>query len=254
MPVLNESGQSHGHCLRSVLPPLNNSSECSSQTLDGWSVQWVCCQMASSRFGNRSQQHSNLRMNTLTSTPSSGAPMNGSARTDRNTPRTIAALLLSVAIPFGLHAQQQRPVRQAPQAPPASREMARPPGPGNLTPPGPVMPPPRPTAPEFRSWDGRGNNTANPTWGSAGTQYLRERSGAAYADGLSMPPGSFPMSSPPKVTKSRPTPAGFPPRSTNSGNSSTTIWDWPCRAAPNAWISRSREGMSISTPSPPARR
>ena len=52
------------------------------------------------------------------------------------------------------------------------------------------MPPPRPTAPEFRSWDGRGNNTANPTWGSASTQYLRETSGAAYTDGLSMPPGA----------------------------------------------------------------
>jgi hypothetical protein len=52
------------------------------------------------------------------------------------------------------------------------------------------MPPPRPAAPEFRSWDGRGNNTANPTWGSASTQYLRETSGAAYTDGLSMPPGA----------------------------------------------------------------
>ena len=53
-----------------------------------------------------------------------------------------------------------------------------------------MMPPPRPAAPEFRSWDGRGNNTANPTWGSASTQYLRETSGAAYTDGLSMPPGA----------------------------------------------------------------
>ena len=72
-------------------------------------MQWGCCQKATSRFGNRSQQHSKPRMNTLHSTPSSGAPINGLARTDRKTPRTIGALLLSVAIPFGLHAQQQRP-------------------------------------------------------------------------------------------------------------------------------------------------
>ena len=107
-----------------------------------------------------------------------------------STPRTIGALLLSIAIPFGLHAQQQRPAPPAPQAPPPTREMPRPPGPGNLPPRGPMTPPQKPTAPEFRSWDGRGNNPANPTWGSASTQYLRETSGAAYADGLSMPPGA----------------------------------------------------------------
>ena len=107
-----------------------------------------------------------------------------------STPRTIGALLLSIAIPLGLHAQQQRPAPPAPQAPPPTREMPRPPGLGNLPPRGPMTPPQKPTAPEFRSWDGRGNNPANPTWGSASTQYLRETSGAAYADGLSMPPGA----------------------------------------------------------------
>src|SRR3954462_3248270 len=40
---------------------------------------------------------------------------------------------------------------------------------------------------EDRSIDGSGNNLANPLWGSAGTDYLRELSGAHYADGISMP-------------------------------------------------------------------
>ncbi len=48
---------------------------------------------------------------------------------------------------------------------------------------------PRP-APEFRSYDGSGNNPAHPAWGAAGAQYLRERSGAHYADGLNAPAGA----------------------------------------------------------------
>src|SRR2546423_11537144 len=40
---------------------------------------------------------------------------------------------------------------------------------------------------EDRSYDGTGNNLANPLWGSAGTDYLREASGAHYADGIWTP-------------------------------------------------------------------
>lgn len=130
-------------------------------------------------------------MNTVHFTPSSRTPIHSPSRGIRNAPRTIGALLLTVAIPLGLTAQQQRP--PTPQAPPAIRETLRPPGPGTPPPPGAVMPTPppaRPAAPEFRSWDGRGNNRANATWGSASTAYLRETSGAAYADGVSAPAGA----------------------------------------------------------------
>src|SRR5262245_57375157 len=40
---------------------------------------------------------------------------------------------------------------------------------------------------EDRTFDGSGNNLANPLWGSAGTDYSREASGAHYADGISAP-------------------------------------------------------------------
>lgn len=42
----------------------------------------------------------------------------------------------------------------------------------------------------FRSYDGMGNNRANASWGAAGTQYLREASGAHYPDGRSAPAGA----------------------------------------------------------------
>lgn len=45
-------------------------------------------------------------------------------------------------------------------------------------------------APAFRSYDGLGNNPFHPTWGSAKTPYLRERSGAHYSDGISTPAGA----------------------------------------------------------------
>src|SRR4051812_43713477 len=45
----------------------------------------------------------------------------------------------------------------------------------------------RPVRAEDRSFDGSGNNLANPLWGSAGTDYLREASGAHYADGIWSP-------------------------------------------------------------------
>src|SRR5262245_65624514 len=40
---------------------------------------------------------------------------------------------------------------------------------------------------EDRTYDGTGNNLAHPTWGSAGSDYIREASGAHYADGISSP-------------------------------------------------------------------
>src|SRR5689334_25128943 len=40
---------------------------------------------------------------------------------------------------------------------------------------------------EDRSYDGTGNNLANPLWGSAGTDYSRKASGAHYADGIWAP-------------------------------------------------------------------
>jgi len=54
---------------------------------------------------------------------------------------------------------------------------------------GPTRPAPVPPR-SFRSYDGTGNNLANASWGAAGTQYLREASGAHYADGRSAPAGS----------------------------------------------------------------
>ena len=46
-----------------------------------------------------------------------------------------------------------------------------------------------PPPPQFRSYDGTGNNLAHPAWGSAGSDYLREGSGAHYGDGVSSPAG-----------------------------------------------------------------
>src|SRR5882724_1006575 len=43
---------------------------------------------------------------------------------------------------------------------------------------------------EDRTYDGTGNNLANSTLGSAGTNYLREASGAHYADGMASPAGA----------------------------------------------------------------
>src|SRR4051812_15062974 len=40
---------------------------------------------------------------------------------------------------------------------------------------------------EDRSIDGSGNNLLNLTWGSAGTDYSRESSGAHYQDGIFAP-------------------------------------------------------------------
>lgn len=58
-----------------------------------------------------------------------------------------------------------------------------------------TRPAPRPGAKpggsvEFRTLDGTGNNKGRPAWGSAGSTYLREASGAAYGDGLNTPAGA----------------------------------------------------------------
>lgn len=44
--------------------------------------------------------------------------------------------------------------------------------------------------PEYRRIDGRYNNRDHPDWGGAGTDYLREASGAHYANGRSTPAGA----------------------------------------------------------------
>src|SRR6476661_3270642 len=46
--------------------------------------------------------------------------------------------------------------------------------------------PPPEAPPEFRSFDGTGNNLANPLWGSAATDYAR-MARVDYADGVSAP-------------------------------------------------------------------
>ncbi|MBX3357125.1 MAG: peroxidase family protein [Phycisphaeraceae bacterium] len=43
---------------------------------------------------------------------------------------------------------------------------------------------------EYRSYDGSGNNRNRPSWGMAGSNYLRESSGAHYGDGRSAPAGA----------------------------------------------------------------
>lgn len=62
---------------------------------------------------------------------------------------------------------------------------------GGPNPRGPQPPhsPPSPAA-GYRSFDGVNNNLAHPLWGSAGSDYLREASGAHYADGRSTPAGA----------------------------------------------------------------
>ena len=58
---------------------------------------------------------------------------------------------------------------------------------GPQTPPKKPLSPPEPT---YRSFDGKNNNAAHPLWGSASSDYLREKSGAHYADGISAPAGA----------------------------------------------------------------
>lgn len=53
---------------------------------------------------------------------------------------------------------------------------------------GPHAPNPGPVG--YRTYNGTGNNLANPAWGTAGSLYLRERAHTYYADGLSSPAGT----------------------------------------------------------------
>src|SRR5207248_11519441 len=55
--------------------------------------------------------------------------------------------------------------------------------------PEPLEPRDVPSATAFRSIDGSGNNLAHPTWGEAGTDFLRVAP-AQYADGVSAPAGA----------------------------------------------------------------
>ena len=104
-------------------------------------------------------------------------PLGAAGRTARAT--TVLAMVALVTVVGTASAQNGKGGgKKAPKAP-ASRMQAP-------TPP----PPPPPAAPEFRSYDGSGNNQAHPEWGRAGTDYLRERSGARYADGKSAPAGA----------------------------------------------------------------
>ncbi|MFA6045423.1 MAG: peroxidase family protein [Phycisphaerales bacterium] len=72
-----------------------------------------------------------------------------------------------------------------------------------------------------RSYDGSGNNIANPTWGMAGTDQVRGPSGAHYTDGLG---GMIDRGNPRAITNlvSAQTPAGLG----NSRNLSSWTWQW----------------------------
>jgi peroxidase len=93
---------------------------------------------------------------------------------------TVLAMVALVTVVGTASAQNAKGGGKKAPSGPASRVQSP-------TPPPPLPPPP--AAPEFRSFDGSGNNPAHPEWGSAGTDYLRERSGAHYADGKSAPAG-----------------------------------------------------------------
>lgn len=72
-----------------------------------------------------------------------------------------------------------------------------------------------------RSYDGSGNNIANPTWGMAGTNQSRGPSGAHYTDGIG---GMIDRGNPRAISNlvSAQTPAGLG----NSRNLSSWVWQW----------------------------
>ncbi len=90
---------------------------------------------------------------------------------------TVAALAAITALPFTPATAGQRPHDAAP--------IPRPQTPGESQRPAPQPPGP----PEIRSIDGQNNNVANPTWGSASTEFLRITE-PVYADGVDSPAGS----------------------------------------------------------------
>lgn len=72
-----------------------------------------------------------------------------------------------------------------------------------------------------RSYDGSGNNIANPTWGMAGTDQVRTASGPHYTDGIG---GMINRGNPRSITNlvSAQTPSGLG----NSRNLSSWTWQW----------------------------
>jgi hypothetical protein len=104
------------------------------------------------------------------------------------TPSAVAAATLAVAFAAGSTLSAGQPAtgvnanRDSWRA--NLRSHAQPPRPGA------AAPQPAGGSVEYRSLDGSNNNRAKPQWGSANTNYLREASGAAYADGKSAPAGA----------------------------------------------------------------
>ena len=79
------------------------------------------------------------------------------------------------------------------------------------------------TSAQVRTYDGSGNNLANPTWGATGVQLKREVSGAHYADGMwQMGGGSRPSAR----DISNLVGAQTAPVNTNSRALSSMFWQW----------------------------
>lgn len=75
---------------------------------------------------------------------------------------------------------------------------------------------------ETRTIDGTGNNLANPLWGSAGVQLLRESSGSHYADGFNAPAGADRLS-PREISNIIFSQPGYMPSDTGL---SAMFWQW----------------------------
>ena len=77
---------------------------------------------------------------------------------------------------------------------------------------------------EFRSIDGSGNNVGHPTWGQAGTQFLRMTT-VAYADGISEPRGGDPSTLPSaRAISNAVSPQSVP--MPNRRGASDWLWQW----------------------------
>ena len=117
--------------------------------------------------------------------------------------------------------------------------------------------PPTAAPPEFRSFDGTGNNVANPLWGSAGTDYAR-RARVDYADGVSAArltgrpnPRSVGLALMRKAAPSRIT-ATSPATSTPSATSSPTTPTAPTPAPPSSSASTFPPTTTSSAPAKPS--
>ncbi|MEO0715818.1 MAG: peroxidase family protein [Planctomycetota bacterium] len=76
---------------------------------------------------------------------------------------------------------------------------------------------------QVRSYDGTGNNVANPEWGANHAQLLREASGSHYADGMWQMAGT---TRPSARDISNVVGVQTAPLNTNSGNLSSMFWQW----------------------------